>query len=124
MRHTRNMLIASAVMLMAALPATAAEFQKVAARGGVMVHHGASIEVVPASGRAKAGTVMVHRGGGRAATTRVGLSRKRGKIRVVGGDEQIWFIDAKKNRLTNCRFRVTSTVGRDQIRCIRRKLPN
>ncbi len=124
MRQTRNMLIASAVMLLAALPAAAAESQKVAARGGVMVHHGASIEVVPSSGRAKAGTVTVHRGSGAKGPSKVGLARKTGTIQVVGGDGQVWFIDAKKNRLTNCRFRVTSTVGRDQIRCIRRKLPN
>ena len=69
------------------------------------------------------GGVSVYRGRGGVNPARVGLTRRGRTITAIGGGEQIWFVDSGRNRLINCRFRTTSTVGRDEIRCIKRRLP-
>ena len=120
MCQARIRLIATAVALMTALPAMAAEPERATGRDGLTVHRGNSIEVVGQSAAGNA--VTIYRGSG-VSPTSIGLTRKRRGVAVVGGDEQIWFVDPNNGRLTNCRFRVTSTVGRDQIRCIRARLP-
>ena len=120
MRQVRNRFIATAVALMTALPAMAAEPERATGRDGLTVHRGNSIEVVRPSGPSN--VVTIYRGSG-VSPTSIGLTRKRRGVAVVGGDEQIWFIDPNTGRMTNCRFRVTSTVGRDEIRCVRARLP-
>ena len=125
MRHPILKILAAALMASAVAVPASAETAKIAGPGKVAVHHGAKVEIVPARPKG----VLIQRGAGAEQATLSELDELRGiaakadQLRVVAGEDQIWFVDRKRNRLINCRFRITSTVGRDEIRCLKRRLP-
>jgi len=126
MRHALTIIAVSAALAAAAVPATAAELQAPGGPGKVTVHHGARVEVVPA--HAPAGTVVVHRGTVSRKPQPSEIDRLRGtlekasQLRIAAGDDMVWVLDRDGRRLVSCRLRQTSTVGKDEIRCLKRKL--
>jgi hypothetical protein len=81
------------------------------------------------------GTVVVYRGGGASAPSPIPVYRGSAaapgyldaatpepEVAAVGG-RRIWFVDQTRDELIGCRTVSTLTVGRDAIRCVRRRLP-
>jgi hypothetical protein len=81
------------------------------------------------------GTVAVYRGAAASAPSPIPVYRGNAAapgyltaaapepgVSVIGG-RRIWFVDPAQDELTGCRTVSTLTVGRDAIRCVRRRLP-
>ena len=81
------------------------------------------------------GIVAVHRGGSASVPSPIPVYRGSAAapgyltaaapepgVAAIGG-RRIWFVDPARDELTGCRTVSTFTVGRDAIRCVRRRLP-
>jgi hypothetical protein len=82
------------------------------------------------------GIVAVYRGGSASAPSPIPVYRGSAAapgyltaattpepgVAAVGG-RRIWFVDPARDELIGCRTVSTFTVGRDAIRCVRRRLP-
>ena len=81
------------------------------------------------------GTVAVYRGGSASVPSPIPVYRgsatgpgnlaaaaPEAGVAAVGG-RRIWFVDQTRDELIGCRTVSTLTVGRDAIRCVRRRLP-
>ena len=129
MGHNLAILGAAALMAAASLvqPGTAAELQTYGGAGQVVVHHGSTVEVVPA--RPPSSGVTVLRGTGRSLPVEPseleklrGILEKSAELRVAAGEDGVWLLDRAGGRLINCSRLMTSRVGRDRISCVQRKL--
>jgi hypothetical protein len=81
------------------------------------------------------GTVAVYRGGSASVPSPIPVYRGSAagpgyltaampepSVAAVGG-RRVWFVDPARDELIGCRTVLTFTVGRDAIRCVRRRLP-
>jgi hypothetical protein len=79
----------------------------------VVVHRGRDADLPSA--------VPVHRG--HAAAPARAPAEPTPATALVEGGRRLWLVDRDRGTLTACRLVSTSTVGRDAIRCTRRRLP-
>ncbi|HEX6012290.1 MAG TPA: hypothetical protein VFY87_10915 [Geminicoccaceae bacterium] len=81
--------------------------------GTVAVYRGGSANLLSPT--------LVYRGSAAAPSYLTAAAPEPG-VAVVGG-RRIWFVDPARDELIGCRTVSTFTVGRDAIRCVRRRLP-
>ena len=126
MRHALTILGLSAALAAAALPGSAAELQTFGGPGKVTVHHGSTVEVVPA--RTGGGKVLVHRGTVNRTPQPSEIDQLRGtlekasRLKVAAGEDTVWIVDREGRRLVTCRLVQTTVVGRNVVRCHKTKL--